>query len=117
VYQRHSSLEKHLYSVESTAVSCVDGILFSLPKRYLYVFEKISHGENIDAHDDDDEDSKRRTVSHLQRVPHSYNYSQHNVSGESFIFYDSFYFLLLQIHFVLNMVSFVILFVEVNMKN
>jgi len=50
--------------------------------RYLYAFEKISNGENIDSRDDDDEDSKRRNVSQLQRVPQSYNHSQHNVSGK-----------------------------------
>ncbi len=52
-----------------------------LKPRYLYAFEKISHGENIDSHDDENEDSKRRTVSQLQRVPQSYNHTQHNVSG------------------------------------
>ncbi len=50
--------------------------------RYLYAFEKISNGENIDSRDDDDEDSKRRNVSQLQRVPQSYNHSQHIVSGK-----------------------------------
>jgi len=50
--------------------------------RYLYAFEKISNGENIDSRDDDDEDSKRRNVSQLQRVPQSYNHAQHVVSGK-----------------------------------
>jgi len=49
--------------------------------RYLYAFEKITNGENLDLRDDENEDSKRRTVSQLQRVPQSYNHSQHNVSG------------------------------------
>jgi hypothetical protein len=55
--------------------------------RYLYAFEKISNGENIDSRDDDDEDSKRRNVSQLQRVPQSYNHSQHIVSGKIFFFF------------------------------
>jgi AT-rich interactive domain-containing protein 2 len=62
--------------------SCLNGTqaLKNIYIRYLYAFEKISNGENIDSRDDDDEDSKRRTVSYLQRVPQSYNNSQHVVS-------------------------------------
>ena len=48
----------------------------------MYAFEKISNGENIDSYDDEDEDSKRRTISQLQRVPQSYNHAQHAVPGE-----------------------------------
>jgi AT-rich interactive domain-containing protein 2 len=57
------------------------GVFFSF-HRYLYAFEKISNGEHIDSRDDDDEDSKRRNVSQLQRVPQSYNHAQHVVSGK-----------------------------------
>ncbi|CAF3709859.1 unnamed protein product [Rotaria sordida] len=62
--------------------SCLNGTqaLKNIYIRYLYAFEKISNGENIDSHDDDDEDSKRRNVSQLQRVPQSYNHAQHTVS-------------------------------------
>ncbi|CAF4125732.1 unnamed protein product [Rotaria sp. Silwood2] len=62
--------------------SCLNGTqaLKNIYIRYLYAFEKISNGENIDSHDDDDEDSKRRNVSQLQRVPQSYNHGQHVVS-------------------------------------
>jgi hypothetical protein len=48
----------------------------------LYAFEKINNGENIDSRGDDDEDSKRRTGSQLQRVPQSYNHAQHIVPGK-----------------------------------
>ncbi len=48
----------------------------------MYAFEKISNGEVIDSHDGDNDDSKRRTVSYLQRVPQSYNHAQHNVPGK-----------------------------------
>ncbi|CAF3391643.1 unnamed protein product [Rotaria sp. Silwood1] len=62
--------------------SCLNGTqaLKNIYIRYLYAYEKISNGENIDSHDDDDEDSKRRNVSQLQRVPQSYNHAQHTVS-------------------------------------
>lgn len=62
--------------------SCLNGTqaLKQIYVRYLYAFEKISNGENIDSHEDDDEDSKRRNVSQLQRVPQTYNHSQHVVS-------------------------------------
>jgi hypothetical protein len=53
-----------------------------LSHRYLYAFEKVSNGEHIDSRDDDDEDSKRRNVSQLQRVPQTYNHTQHVVSGK-----------------------------------
>ncbi|CAF0819193.1 unnamed protein product [Rotaria sordida] len=49
--------------------------------KYLYAFEKISNGENIDLHDDDDDEhSKRHNVSQLQRVLQSYNHNQHIIS-------------------------------------
>ena len=69
----------HQFGIDS---SCLNGTqaLKHIYIRYLYAFEKISNGENIDSHDDDDEDSKRRTASQLQRVPQSYNHSQHVVS-------------------------------------
>ncbi|CAF3073307.1 unnamed protein product, partial [Rotaria sp. Silwood2] len=35
---------------------------------YVYAFEKVSNGANIDSHDDDDEDSQRHNLSQLQRV-------------------------------------------------
>jgi hypothetical protein len=57
--------------------------LIFISNRYLYAFEKISNGETLDLRDDENEDSKRRTVSQLQRVPQSYNHSQHNVSGKN----------------------------------
>ncbi len=53
-----------------------------ISNRYLYAFEKISNGENIDSYDRDSDDSKRRTTSYLQRVPQSYNHGQHNVPGK-----------------------------------
>lgn len=67
------------FGIDST---CLNGTqaLKNIYIRYLYAFEKISNGENIDSRDDDDEDSKRRNVSHLQRVPQSYNQAQHIVS-------------------------------------
>ncbi|CAF0994955.1 unnamed protein product [Rotaria sordida] len=67
------------FSIDS---SCLNGTqaLKNIYIRYLYAFEKISNGENIDSRDDENEDSKRRTVSQLQRVPQSYNYTQHIVS-------------------------------------
>jgi AT-rich interactive domain-containing protein 2 len=66
----------------SIDTSCLNGTqaLKNIYIRYLYAFEKISNGENIDSRDDENEDSKRRTVSQLQRVPQSYNHGQHNVS-------------------------------------
>jgi AT-rich interactive domain-containing protein 2 len=67
------------FGIDST---CVNGTqaLKNIYIRYLYAYEKISNGENIDSRDDDDEDSKRRNVSQLQRVPQSYNHAQHSVS-------------------------------------
>ena len=67
------------FGIDST---CLNGTqaLKNIYVRYLYAFEKISNGENIDSRDDDDEDSKRRNVSHLQRVPQTYNHAQHVVS-------------------------------------
>ncbi|CAF1378133.1 unnamed protein product [Adineta steineri] len=55
-------------------------MFLKISQTYLYAFEKISNGESIDSRDDDDEDAKRRNVSHLQRVPQSYNQTQHIVS-------------------------------------
>ena len=49
--------------------------------RYLYAYEKVSNGENIDAFDGENDDAKRRTYAQLQRVPQSYNYAQHAVPG------------------------------------
>lgn len=67
------------FGIDST---CLNGTqaLKNIYIRYLYAFEKISSGESIDSRDDDDEDTKRRNVSHLQRVPQSYNQAQHVVS-------------------------------------
>ncbi|CAF0764009.1 unnamed protein product [Adineta steineri] len=67
------------FSMDET---CLNGTqaLKNIYIRYLYAFEKISHGENIDSHDNDNDDSKRRTISYLTRVPQSYNYAQHTVS-------------------------------------
>ncbi len=56
--------------------------LIFILNRYLYAFEKINNGESLDLHDDENDDSKRRTISQLQRVPQSYNHMQHNVSGK-----------------------------------
>ncbi|CAF0786971.1 unnamed protein product [Didymodactylos carnosus] len=81
--------DKQLWSIIAKQfnieTSCLNGTqaLKNIYIRYLYVYEKISNGENVDAHDEDDEDSKRRTVSHLQRVPHSYNHQQHNVADSA----------------------------------
>ena len=67
------------FGIDST---CLNGTqaLKNIYIRYLYAFEKISNGESVDSRDDDDEDSKRRNVSHLQRVPQTYNHAQHVVS-------------------------------------
>ncbi|CAF3954689.1 unnamed protein product [Rotaria sp. Silwood2] len=72
--------------------SCLNGTqaLKNIYIRYLYAFEKISNGENIDSRDDENEDSKRRTTSQLQRVPQSYNYTQHIVSDALRIQYGLF---------------------------
>ncbi|UJR10745.1 hypothetical protein I4U23_014933 [Adineta vaga] len=69
----------HHFGIDTT---CLNGTqaLKNIYIRYLYAFEKISNGERIDSRDDDDEDSKRRNVSHFQRVPQSYNHNQHVVS-------------------------------------
>ncbi|CAF3391393.1 unnamed protein product [Rotaria socialis] len=78
--------DRHLWSTVASQFSidesCLNGTqaLKNIYIRYLYAFEKISNGENIDSRDDENEDSKRRTVSHLQRVPQSYNVTQHIVS-------------------------------------
>ncbi|CAF0944579.1 unnamed protein product [Adineta ricciae] len=86
--QLWSSVANH-FGIDST---CLNGTqaLKNIYIRYLYAFEKISNGENIDSRDDDDEDSKRRNVSHMQRVPQSYNHSQHNVSDSLRVQYGLF---------------------------
>ncbi|CAF1185080.1 unnamed protein product [Adineta steineri] len=73
------SIVANNFGIDST---CLNGTqaLKNIYIRYLYAFEKISNGESIDSRDDDDEDAKRRNVSHLQRVPQSYNQTQHIVS-------------------------------------
>ncbi|CAM4779810.1 unnamed protein product [Rotaria magnacalcarata] len=78
--------DRHLWSSVANNFgvdsSCLNGTqaLKNIYIRYLYAFEKISNGENIDSRDNDDEDAKRRNVSQLQRVPQSYNHAQHAVS-------------------------------------
>ncbi|CAF3386863.1 unnamed protein product [Rotaria sp. Silwood1] len=77
------------FSIDSSCLNATQA-LKNIYIRYLYAFEKINNGENIDSHDDENEDAKRRTTSQLQRVPQSYNHSQHIVSDALRIQYGLF---------------------------
>ncbi|CAF1004616.1 unnamed protein product [Adineta ricciae] len=75
--QLWSTVASH-FSIDDT---CLNGTqaLKNIYIRYLYAYEKVSNGENIDAFDGENDDAKRRTYAQLQRVPQSYNYAQHAV--------------------------------------
>jgi hypothetical protein len=55
--------------------------------RHLDMYEKVNHfGEDTDRRDEDDDEglpiNRRKAVkSYMNKVPMSYNYKQHNVSG------------------------------------
>lgn len=57
VSQWNSSTETCTFGEQAREKVKVYNALF----RYLFIFKKIHNGENIDSHEDDDEDSKRRT--------------------------------------------------------
>ncbi|UJR35052.1 hypothetical protein I4U23_027828 [Adineta vaga] len=80
IHERHlwPMIANH-FSIDDT---CLNGIqaLKNIYIRYLYAYEKVTHGENFDTHDGENDDAKRRTLAQLQRVPQTYNYAQHSVS-------------------------------------
>lgn len=66
----------------STDYRALISILF---RRYLDRWEKVHYlGEEADRGSDDDEESrhKRWSARALHSVPHTYNYTQHNITGE-----------------------------------